>query len=152
MARLSCCAYEHLGAGDYSALGFPSLGSLVVMADTGEAVGDLHLATVVINVQNMRRAVDFWTAVLGYARREQEWDPEFMMLVDPARRRLPVSLQLAEFPPKEPVRIHVDLYTRERARHVQRLVELGATRVEDCPTPTTRILSFCGTQTATSFA
>jgi catechol 2,3-dioxygenase-like lactoylglutathione lyase family enzyme len=36
------------------------------MADTSEAVGDLHLATVVINVQDMNRAVDFWTAALGY--------------------------------------------------------------------------------------
>ena len=35
--------------------------------------------------------VDFWTAALGYVRREQDWDPEFMMLIDPARRRLPVS-------------------------------------------------------------
>jgi catechol 2,3-dioxygenase-like lactoylglutathione lyase family enzyme len=43
---------------------------------------------VVINVQDMNRAVDFWTAVLGYVRREQAWDPEFMMLVDPAARRL----------------------------------------------------------------
>ncbi|MBV9094101.1 MAG: VOC family protein [Streptosporangiaceae bacterium] len=104
------------------------------MTDTGE-VGDLHLATVVINVQDMRRAVDFWTAALGYVRREQEWDPEFMMLVDPARRRLPVSLQPAYSPPKEPARVHLDLYTSEQARHVGRLVGLGATRVHDWPYP-----------------
>jgi hypothetical protein len=41
----------------------------------------------------MNRAVDFWTAALGYVRRDQDWDPEFVMLVDPAGRRLPVSLQ-----------------------------------------------------------
>jgi catechol 2,3-dioxygenase-like lactoylglutathione lyase family enzyme len=35
------------------------------MADIGESAGDLHLGTVVINVQDMRRAVDFWTAALG---------------------------------------------------------------------------------------
>jgi hypothetical protein len=44
-----------------------------------------------------------------------------MMLVDPARRRLSISLQLTDSGPKEPVRVHLDLYTREQARHVERL-------------------------------
>ena len=105
------------------------------MADMSESVGDLHLGTVVINVQDMCRAVDFWTAALGYVRREREWDAEFMMLVDPSRRRLPVSLQLADAPPKEPVRVHLDLYTSEQARHVDRLASLGATRVHERPYP-----------------
>ena len=35
------------------------------MADRGDVIGDLHLATVVINVQDMNRAVDFWTAALA---------------------------------------------------------------------------------------
>lgn len=105
------------------------------MAEMDKVTGDLHLATVVINVQDMYRAVDFWTAALGYVRREQEWDPEFMMLVDPAGRRLPVSLQLTDSPPKEPVRVHLDLYTSEQARHVERLAGLGATRAEEWPYP-----------------
>jgi catechol 2,3-dioxygenase-like lactoylglutathione lyase family enzyme len=52
------------------------------MADR-ESVGDLHLRTVVINVQDMTRTVAFWSAVLGYVPRERDWDPEFMMLIDP---------------------------------------------------------------------
>ena len=105
------------------------------MADRGDAIGDLHLATVVINVQDMSRAVEFWTAALGYVRREQDWDSDFMMLVDPAGRRLPVSLQLTGSRPKEPVRVHLDLYTCEQARHVERLLKLGATRVDEWPYP-----------------
>lgn len=105
------------------------------MADIVEPAGDLHLATVVINVQDMNRAVDFWSAALGYVRREQDWDPEFMMLVDPSGRRLPVSLQVADSPPKEAVRVHLDLYTSEQIRHVERLVKLGATRVDEWPYP-----------------
>ena len=105
------------------------------MADIDESVGDLHLATVFLNVQDMNRAVGFWTAALGYVRREKDWDPEFMMLIDPARRRLPVSLQLADSPPREPVRVHLDLYTNEQGRHVERLVMLGATRVDEWPYP-----------------
>jgi hypothetical protein len=45
------------------------------------------------------------------------------------------SLQLADGPPKEPVRVHLDLYTGEQARHVERLVTLGATRVDEWPYP-----------------
>ncbi len=105
------------------------------MADLGDVTGDLHLGTVVINVQDMTRAVAFWTAALGYVQREQAWDPEFMMLVEPAGGGLPVSLQLTDSPPKEPVRVHLDLYTSEQARHVERLAELGAVQVDDWPYP-----------------
>jgi catechol 2,3-dioxygenase-like lactoylglutathione lyase family enzyme len=104
------------------------------MADTSE-VGDLHLATVVVNVQDMQCAVAFWRAALGYRIREAALDPDFMMLIDPHGRGLPLSLQRAKGPPREPVRLHLDLYTDEQARHVARLVELGATRVDDWPYP-----------------
>jgi catechol 2,3-dioxygenase-like lactoylglutathione lyase family enzyme len=105
------------------------------MPDEQQGVGDLHLATVVVNVQDMDRAVSFWSAALGYERRESTTDPEFTMLVDPGGRRLPISLQKADAPPKEPVRLHLDLYTDEQSRHVERLVGLGATRVDDWPYP-----------------
>lgn len=105
------------------------------MVDTNNAVGDLHVATVVINVEDMERGVRFWNAALGYRQREAHWDPEFMMLVDPDGRGLPVSLQLTDSDPKEPVRVHLDLYTSEQQRHVERLVGLGATHVQDWPYP-----------------
>jgi catechol 2,3-dioxygenase-like lactoylglutathione lyase family enzyme len=103
--------------------------------DSNGDVGDLHLATVVVNVQDMRRAVEFWSAALGYRPREAEWDDEFTMLVDPRGLRTPLSLQLADAPPQEPVRVHVDLYTDQQQHHVDRLVALGASRVEDWPYP-----------------
>jgi catechol 2,3-dioxygenase-like lactoylglutathione lyase family enzyme len=105
----------------------------VISSDDGP--GDLHLATVVIDVQDMLRAVDFWCAALGYRVREVEPDPRFTMLVHPAGRGLPVSLQLAAARPREPVRVHLDLYTSEQERHVERLVGLGATRVTQWPYP-----------------
>jgi glyoxalase superfamily protein len=74
-------------------------------------------------------------SALGYVRRERDWDPEFIMLVDPAGRQLPVSLQLADGRPAQPVRVHLDLYTGEQARHVERLVTLGAARVDEWPYP-----------------
>jgi len=111
-------------------------------ADTGAApnrdqtdVGDLHLATVVINVSDMRRGVEFWRKALGYRQRETAWDDEFMMLEDPAGRGLPVSLQKSDDRHTQPVRVHLDLYTSRQAEQVDRLVVLGAVRVEDWPYP-----------------
>jgi catechol 2,3-dioxygenase-like lactoylglutathione lyase family enzyme len=98
---------------------------------TSEAVGDLHLATVVINTGDMERAVAFWSAALGYRPREPDWDPEFMMLEHPGGGRMTVSLQHTDQPSLQPVRVHLDLYTSEQARHVARLTHLGATPVED---------------------
>ena len=40
------------------------------MNGSDNAAGDLHLATVVVNVQDMRRAVAFWCAALSYRPRE----------------------------------------------------------------------------------
>ena len=106
------------------------------MSEQPDPVGDLHLATVVVNVHDMERAVAFWSAALGYRRREETSDPEFTMLVDPDGRRPPVSLQLSDDgPSSEPVRVHLDLYTDEQARQVARLVALGATEVKDWPYP-----------------
>lgn len=105
------------------------------MADISADVGDLHLATVVVNVRDMTRAVRFWSAALGYRQREEHWDPEFMMLVHPDGQHTPVSLQLTDSDPREPVRVHLDLYTDEQQRHVDRLVALGATRVQNWPYP-----------------
>ncbi|CAA9304458.1 MAG: hypothetical protein AVDCRST_MAG48-1591 [uncultured Friedmanniella sp.] len=102
---------------------------------SSDPVGDLHLATVVLNVSDMTRAVRFWCAVLGYEPREPEWDPEFMMLQPRDGRGLPVSLQLTSEPHRQPVRVHLDLYTAEQHRHVDRLVALGAEVVTDWSYP-----------------
>jgi catechol 2,3-dioxygenase-like lactoylglutathione lyase family enzyme len=105
------------------------------MSESPGDVGDLHVATVVVNVQDMRRAVDFWSAALGYRQRHDAWDPDFMMMVHPEDLWPPVSLQLSQTLSAAPVRVHLDLYTSEQARHVERLVALGASRVEDWPYP-----------------
>ncbi|WP_433383137.1 VOC family protein [Actinoplanes sp. CA-142083] len=42
-----------------------------------------------------------------------------------------MSLQLTDSVAREPVRLHLDLYTDAQAAQVERLVELGATRVDD---------------------
>jgi len=105
------------------------------MTTAGVGVGDLHVATVVVNVTDMGRAVAFWEALLGYRRRELPWDPEFMMLVNPSGKGLPLSLQLTDTDAPGPARIHLDLYTKEQEAQVERAVALGATRVHDWAYP-----------------
>jgi catechol 2,3-dioxygenase-like lactoylglutathione lyase family enzyme len=107
----------------------------VTSSASSQGTGDLHVGTVVVNVLDMHRAVAFWTAALGYETRENAPDPEFTMLQDPGGKHVPVSLQLTDQPSEQPVRVHLDLYTDDQARHVERLVALGASRVEDWDYP-----------------
>lgn len=101
---------------------------------TEDAVGDLHLETVVVNTRDVPRAVAFWSAALGY-RPRPGGDETFVKLLDPTGARASVSVQLTDEPPIQPVRVHMDLFTREQQRHVDRLVGLGATRVADWTYP-----------------
>jgi Glyoxalase-like domain len=72
--------------------------------------------------------------VLGYRPREQPPDPERTMLIDPAGRGPAITLRIDEVP-TGPEPVHLDVYVGERARHVERLVALGATVVDDWPDP-----------------
>lgn len=94
-------------------------------------VGDLYAGSVVINTQEMGRAVRFWVRALGYRLRGAEVDPAWNVLVDPAGHKFPLSLQLTDRAPAEPVRLHLDLYTAEQERQIERLVGLGATRAPE---------------------
>lgn len=105
------------------------------MTGQGEEAGDLRLAAVVINVRDMEAGIRFWCAALGYVPRDREPDPAFVPLVDPAGRGLQVSLQLTGAPPRSPARVHVDLFTSDQVREVERLAGLGATRAKDWTYP-----------------
>jgi catechol 2,3-dioxygenase-like lactoylglutathione lyase family enzyme len=97
--------------------------------------GDLRVGTVVVNVRDMERAAVFWQAALGYAVRDGTLKTGFNVLVDPVGSGVSVSLQQTDQDPVQPVRVHLDLYTTQQQRHVDRLVELGATLVDDWPYP-----------------
>lgn len=97
--------------------------------------GDLRVGTVVVNVRDMERAAVFWQAALGYTVRDGVLKSGFNVLVDPTGSGVSVSLQQTDQAPRSPIPVHLDLYTREQQRHVDRLVALGATLVEDWPYP-----------------
>ncbi|MYW05579.1 VOC family protein [Streptomyces sp. SID3343] len=89
----------------------------------------MSLGCVVFTTTDLDRAIGFWTHALGLRPRDPVTDgTEFVVLQDADTRRDVISLQLGEIStPAEPVRVHVDLYTRDRAGEVARLLALGAT-------------------------
>jgi len=99
-------------------------------------IGDLRLATIVVNALDMDRAADFWSRTLGYDRPDRiAPTDQFAMLKDPAGGGPSVLIQRAEKIPADPAPVHIDLYTSKRDHHIDRILDLGATRVDDWTYP-----------------
>lgn len=93
----------------------------------------LRLGSVVLGVDDVERAVSFWSEALGYSPvRFPDTDNEFTILVPPSGEGTRVALQRSDTPVQQHPRIHLDLNVDtadEQAAEVERLVDLGATRV-----------------------
>ena len=89
----------------------------------------LRVGSIVIRVDDLARQKAFWTAALDYLAREEE-DDDFALLRPRDGRGPNVSLDRRHSAVNLPPRIHLDLYAHDQAAEVERLVGLGATRVE----------------------
>ncbi|MDX3643512.1 VOC family protein [Streptomyces sp. MB09-02B] len=92
----------------------------------------LRIGSVVLGASDVRRAAAFWTAALGYVPREEPED-DWVVLVQPQGGGAQISLGRSETPVQERPRVHLDLYAgnaEDRAAEVERLVGLGARRVD----------------------
>jgi catechol 2,3-dioxygenase-like lactoylglutathione lyase family enzyme len=89
---------------------------------------------VVVNVSDVPRATAFWTAALGYEPR-YEPEPDWVILQPLDGRGPNLSLNLGTTRPDPVPHVHLDLYARDQAAEVERLVALGAARVDDWPYP-----------------
>lgn len=93
----------------------------------------LSIGTVVMGVDDLHRALSFWTAALGYVpKRPVGPDDDFVIIVPSAGPGIHVALDLSESPVQELPRVHLDLYAgdaADQAREVERLLGLGAVRV-----------------------
>jgi len=73
----------------------------------------------------------FWQSALGYVTKAP---PEggWVILTDPTGGGPNISLDFCESPPplSETSRVHIDFYTDDAEREVERLLSLGATRYE----------------------
>jgi hypothetical protein len=84
----------------------------------------------VMGVADVRRAARFWTQALGYVPRD-EIEDDWVVLVPPdGRPGARLSLGLSETPAQDRPRLHLDLYAGDQAAEVERLVGLGARRVD----------------------
>jgi catechol 2,3-dioxygenase-like lactoylglutathione lyase family enzyme len=93
----------------------------------------LTFGVVVLGVADRRRAADFWCAALGYERREDGFGGWALVLAAPGGSGTMIALQRSEAPAEEHPRLHLDLHVAdaaEQASEVERLVSLGAERVD----------------------
>ncbi len=94
----------------------------------------LRVGTVVMGVEDLHRAVAFWTQALNYVpKREITGEDDFMILVPAAGDGTHLALDVSETPVQQHPRVHLDLYAgdaADQAAEVDRLVALGATRVD----------------------
>jgi catechol 2,3-dioxygenase-like lactoylglutathione lyase family enzyme len=94
----------------------------------------LSIGTVVVGVQDLHRAVAFWTQALNYVpKRQLAADADFTILVPTSGVGAHLALDVSESPVQPYPRVHLDLYAGDavdQAAEVERLVGLGATRVD----------------------
>jgi hypothetical protein len=94
----------------------------------------LRIGTVVMGVHDFRRAVSFWRAALDYVPRDPIGDrDDFVVLIPRSGDGPHLALDVSVSPVQEMPRVHLDLYAgdaADQAAEVDRLVRLGATRVD----------------------
>ena len=88
----------------------------------------LEIGAIVWGVRDLPRAIKFWSEALNYQLKRAP-DVDFAILVPKAGKGVQFSLNAAVTSDK-PKRHHIDLFTEEQAKEVERLLKLGATRVD----------------------
>jgi catechol 2,3-dioxygenase-like lactoylglutathione lyase family enzyme len=87
----------------------------------------LFIGAIVVNTNDMKRAVAFWTEALGYEVSQDERD--FVVLRSPDGAGPRLSLQVTNEPKLGLNRLHLDLFARDQSGEVARLESLGARRI-----------------------
>lgn len=94
----------------------------------------LSVGTVVMGVEDLGRAMAFWTGALGYVSdRPIGTGDDFTILVPAQGEGTRLALDVSVSPLQEHPRVHLDLYAGDavdQAAEVERLISLGATRVD----------------------
>jgi catechol 2,3-dioxygenase-like lactoylglutathione lyase family enzyme len=87
----------------------------------------LRVGTIVLNVKDARRASQFWSEALGYAYGDGGYrEDSTPVLLPPQETAVTIALDEADL-------THLDLHTdsaQEQQAEVERLISLGATRVD----------------------
>lgn len=87
----------------------------------------IRVGSIVIRVDDIEQQAEFWRNALGYERRIDRDD--FVLLAPPDGDGPNLSLDAMSSEVHIPPRIHLDLYADDQDTEVQRLIGLGASRV-----------------------
>lgn len=93
----------------------------------------VSIGMVVLGTADMGRAVGFWSQALGYELREGGAGADWSSLTPAGGLGTGLGLQQSDTAAEKHPRIHLDLYVNgaaEQAAEIERLVSLGAERVE----------------------
>lgn len=88
----------------------------------------LEIGSIVWGVRDLDRAIKFWSEALYY-KLKREPDVDFAILVPCEGTGIQLSLNAA-ITSSKPRRHHIDLFTKDQESEVERLLNLGAARVE----------------------
>ena len=87
----------------------------------------LKIGAIVWGVRDLNRAINFGSEALNY-KLKGEPDVDFAILIPKEGEGIQLSLNSAVTSSK-PKRHHIDLFTHDQTNEVERLIKLGATRV-----------------------
>jgi predicted enzyme related to lactoylglutathione lyase len=98
-------------------------------------MGDhLRLGSIVMTVSDVATAMEFWGQALHLVPREEP-EEDWVVLRPVSGTGPNLSLSQGRSRPTTSPHIYLDLYARNLQAEVERLLELGARRVEDWPHP-----------------
>jgi catechol 2,3-dioxygenase-like lactoylglutathione lyase family enzyme len=89
----------------------------------------IRIGSIVLRVDDLQRQTEFWQAALGYERRRDADNDDFVLLRPRDGVGPNLSLDRVRSTLQIPPRIHLDLYAEDQAGEVRRLLALGATEV-----------------------
>jgi catechol 2,3-dioxygenase-like lactoylglutathione lyase family enzyme len=89
----------------------------------------LKIGSIVWGVRDVVRAVGFWTNALGYRPREAPSD-DWAVLVSGSGQGVQMAIKLVTSEASSHQRHHLDLYVDDAGTEIERLIGLGARRVE----------------------
>jgi predicted enzyme related to lactoylglutathione lyase len=89
---------------------------------------DLKILSIVWGVKDLNRAITFWSEALNY-RLKQNPDIDFAILIPKDGQGMQLSLKITSS--DEPRRHHIDLITGNQKEEVERLLSIGAVKMEN---------------------
>ena len=88
--------------------------------------GKIWVGSIVIDCKQWDRMIAFWKEALGYEARRPS-DDDWALLYDPHGKGPNLAFQKDPTGPGAPYSIHLDLYSSDPEKEVERLMALGAT-------------------------